>query len=71
MTSIRTKSPVSGWLQHLEKALGLAAEILGVGLEAMPLPPEVLHRRMVDLARFRDRRASERSAVSGAEFASG
>ncbi|MFI6803383.1 DUF4158 domain-containing protein, partial [Streptosporangium canum] len=38
--------------KNLEKALERAAEILDVGLGAMPLPLEVPHRRMVDLARY-------------------
>ncbi|MEU7834824.1 MULTISPECIES: hypothetical protein [unclassified Nonomuraea] len=46
------KSPAATSGKNLEKALERAAEILGVGLGAMPLPPEVPHRRMVDLARY-------------------
>ncbi|MEU8319627.1 Tn3 family transposase [Nonomuraea sp. NPDC048881] len=46
------KGPAGTSGRNLEKALERAAEILGVGLGAMPLPPEVPHRRMVDLARY-------------------
>lgn len=46
------KGPAAPSGRNLEKALELAAEILGVGLGAMPLPPEVPHRRMIDLARY-------------------
>ncbi|MEV4375200.1 hypothetical protein AB0J71_49735 [Nonomuraea sp. NPDC049637] len=46
------KGPAAPSGRNLEKALELAAEILGVGLGAIPLPPEVPHRRTVDLARY-------------------
>ncbi|MED7930465.1 DUF4158 domain-containing protein [Nonomuraea sp. LP-02] len=46
------KGPAAPSGRNLEKALELAAEILGVGLGAMPLPLEVPHRRMVGLARY-------------------
>jgi hypothetical protein len=46
------KSPAGMSGKNLEKALERAAEILGVGVGAMLLPPEVPHRRMVDLARY-------------------
>ncbi|MFB4272933.1 hypothetical protein [Nonomuraea sp. GTA35] len=36
----RCKGPAVSSGRTLEKALELAAEILGVGLRAMPLPPE-------------------------------
>lgn len=46
------KSPAAPSGRNLEKALERAAEIFGVRLGAMVLPPEVPHWRMVDLARY-------------------
>ncbi|MEZ0072015.1 hypothetical protein ABH927_001352 [Planotetraspora sp. GP83] len=48
----RRKGPAVPSGKNLEKALERAAEIFRVGLGSMPLPPEVPHRRMVDLARY-------------------
>ncbi|WP_285623909.1 DUF4158 domain-containing protein [Actinoallomurus iriomotensis] len=46
------KGPSVASGKNLEKALVRAQEILGLGLDAVKLPPEVRYRRLVDLARY-------------------